>query len=376
LSSQKGIYIHIPFCKSHCPYCDFAVYVDHRGELFERYVRSLCCEIKKRSRGEEISSVFFGGGTPSLLPIKMLSEILDVLRENFAFEKEIEISLEANPGALDLHKLKALRGMGVNRLSIGAQSFLADSLRRLGRIHSPEQIIDSVNWSREAGFENVSLDLIYGLSGQELSDWQQTLSLSLELKPTHLSCYSLTIEEGTPFARLYRDPGSLPAEESYVEMYRYACQELTKAGYRHYEVSNFAKEKYLCQHNLIYWLGGEFYGFGVSAHEFLNEQRRAHTRHLQHYIDHPCKLHDLETNLAVEEMMLCLRTDVGLDLSHYQKKHDIDLLASSLPLIKRLQEAGLVMLHDRILCLTEEGFFVSNELIAQLMHSCYSEKLE
>ncbi|MDP2960909.1 MAG: radical SAM family heme chaperone HemW, partial [candidate division Zixibacteria bacterium] len=266
-----GIYIHIPFCLSKCPYCDFNSIV-YNSELAEEYVKSLIKEIQLFSQnvnGKVVAeTIYFGGGTPSILKSSQLGDILEKLFTSFGIQADSEMSLEANPGTLTRIKTKELKGLGFNRVSLGAQSFIDEELKTLGRVHTSKQAVKSYKILRDF-FENLNLDLIFGIPGQKLKTWRKSLNMALKLLPEHLSTYSLTLEEGTPFYLLWKDKKlSLPEEDSVRKMYLEAIGLLKSQGYRHYELSNFALKGFECRHNLRYWDGTEYIGFGAGAHSY------------------------------------------------------------------------------------------------------------
>lgn len=264
-----GLYLHTPFCSSKCPYCDFFSIVPTAREEIDAYPRLLVQELRQSAKEWEgpLTSIFFGGGTPSLLPVPGIKEILDTARATFGFADPIEISLEANPGTVSPSYLTALRHAGVNRLSLGIQALADADLARLGRIHSRQESLDAIAAARLAGFDNLSLDLIYSRPEQNLDQLRDEIAELVQLQPQHLSCYGLTVEEGTPFAQR-EESGTLtlPAEDAAAAAYLCVDAELTKAGFRHYEISNFARPGYECRHNLGYWRRQPYLGLGAGAH--------------------------------------------------------------------------------------------------------------
>ena len=265
-------YIHIPFCVRKCAYCDFLSFPAETGEQ-RRYVDALRGEIRSRRAAVSVDTVFIGGGTPSVLPAEWITEILEELRGSFAVSRDAEISIEVNPGTADVEKLRIYREAGINRISFGCQSFHDEELRLLGRIHSESDISESVKAAREAGFTNINLDLMSGIPGQTLRSWEETLLQAVASDPEHISAYSLIIEKGTPFHEWYGREGpifpSLPDEETERLMYERTAEILREAGYRQYEISNYAKEGYACRHNVGYWTGVPYMGFGLGASGFL-----------------------------------------------------------------------------------------------------------
>ncbi|EKQ69862.1 putative oxygen-independent coproporphyrinogen III oxidase [Leptolyngbyaceae cyanobacterium JSC-12] len=299
--SVRSAYIHIPFCRRHCYYCDFPVSIvgdkpptgnnqrinGSNSGTIAHYVQVLCQEIRQSSTcGQSLVTVFFGGGTPSLLSVEQLNQILAILDHQFGIAAEAEISMEIDPATFDLEQVKGYKAAGVNRVSLGVQAFQPELLKLAGRSHTVEDIYTAVALVRQAGFTNISLDLISGLPYQTLEQWEESLERAIALSPTHLSCYDLILEAGTPFSRQYQ-PGNrpLPSDEMAAEMYRMAQQRLTTSGFDHYEISNYAKPGYQCQHNRTYWENRPFYGFGMGATSYLNGERFARPRKTWEYYE-------------------------------------------------------------------------------------------
>ncbi len=287
-----SLYLHVPFCQAKCHYCDFNSYAGMLGHR-ERYVEALAQEIRLAGRRARLAdgtprrcrTIFFGGGTPSLLTAEQVDGLLREARSAFAVSDDAEITLEANPGALEYGRLDALRAVGVNRLSMGAQSFDADLLRWMGRIHSPAEIETAFAAARQAGFTSVNLDFIFALPNQSLATWADTLERALALGPEHLSLYSLIVEEGTPLFAWVRDGRVLPADDDIAaDMYEYAQQRLAAAGYGQYEISNWAKPGHECRHNLTYWRNLSYIGLGAGAHSSFAGHRFAEVRPIAGYI--------------------------------------------------------------------------------------------
>jgi putative oxygen-independent coproporphyrinogen III oxidase len=287
-----SLYLHVPFCQAKCHYCDFNSYAGMLGHR-ERYVEALAQEIRLAGRRARLAdgtsrrcrTIFFGGGTPSLLTAEQVDGLLREARSAFAVSDDAEITLEANPGALEYGRLDALRAVGVNRLSMGAQSFDADLLRWMGRIHSPAEIETAFAAAHQAGFTSVNLDFIFALPNQSLATWADTLERALALGPEHLSLYSLIVEEGTPLFAWVRDGRVLPADDDIAaDMYEYAQQRLAAAGYGQYEISNWAKPGHECRHNLTYWRNLSYIGLGAGAHSNFAGHRFAEVRPIAGYI--------------------------------------------------------------------------------------------
>ncbi len=286
-------YLHIPFCRRRCFYCDFPVSVvgDRRNgsnsNTIAHYVDVLCQEIQHSPNGTQpLETIFLGGGTPSLLSVPQLEQILKVLEQKFGISSTAEISMEIDPGTFDRAQVQGYLAAGVNRVSLGVQAFQTQLLQACGRSHTVTEIYTAIDLLRQVGFTNISLDLISGLPGQTLEDWNDSLEKAIALTPTHLSCYDLTVEPGTPFSRQYK-PGAtpLPSDDLTADMYRTAQRILTAAGYVHYEISNYAKPGYQCRHNRVYWENLPFYGFGMGATSYVGGDRFSRPRKTREYFE-------------------------------------------------------------------------------------------
>lgn len=387
----QSIYIHIPFCKSKCPYCDFASWAN-KGHLVEQYFDALISEIQtkceayrswrtgvpeSRRTGEfphlsifpsPVRSIFLGGGTPSLLSPEYYEKLFGVLKTYFNIDDDCEITLELNPGTARDDYLKGYKELGINRISIGAQSFNEKVLEKLGRKHSVMDTIEAINKVKSAGFENFSLDLIYAVPGMTKDIWSDTLNQTLELKPNHISAYTLIIEPETPFEKIYKDPKSLPNDDFTFELYIEACNLFRKNGYLHYEISNFAKPSYECKHNLTYWQNKEYFAFGVGSHRYLNGLRTCNVKSLEEYILAPNVeyITNFPLDYNFEKIMLSSRLKNGFDLGSLQKisskKHQ-----EMRSLLLELSKNGLLELFNRKIHLTDKGLFVNNEILLRLL---------
>lgn len=362
-----SLYIHIPFCKSKCAYCDFASFPG-REAMWEAYFAALCGEIRAaKGDAHRVETVFFGGGTPSLVPEPYIAGALAAAREAFPFAPGAEVSLEANPGTLTMEKLRAYREMGVNRLSIGVQSFDAGLLRDIGRVHTPGEAVEAVRMARAAGFANIGIDLMYGLPGQTMGAWEATLETALSLPITHISAYALIVEEGTPMAAR---EGELPGEEDVLAMQRRCTRALAAAGFDRYEISNYAKAGFACRHNRVYWRRGEYLGFGCAAHSFFGGERFRNASDLEGYLRGARGLERerVDGKAAREEIiMLATRTGEGLSLENWREDFGEDFCAGREKVLDALRRAGLLEIADDRVFLTEKGMEVHNAVVLALL---------
>ena len=368
-----AIYIHVPFCARKCAYCDFASFVA-REDDWAGYFDALNGEIDawaERLHDREARSVFFGGGTPSLVPAAHLAEVLRHLRKVVTLAPGCEITVEANPGTLNADKLRVYRRAGVNRLSIGAQSFDAALLRSLGRIHTPGQIGEAVRMARDAGFANINLDLMYALPGQTMERWAATLDAALELPLAHLSAYSLIVEEGTEMARrVARGEAAVPDDDAVNEMQRCAVRRLAAAGLMRYEISNFARPGFECRHNLTYWNGGEYLGLGSAAHSLMDDCRFSNPPELERYLAGERRLNLAQRSASdrkEEMLMLATRTVRGLDLNRWRAEFGEDLTRSRAAQVRKLENYGLIEITEGFLRLTPAGLELQDSVVLELM---------
>ena len=362
-----SLYIHIPFCKSKCAYCDFASWPGKEA-VWEAYFAALCGEIRAAGDGaHRVETVFFGGGTPSVVPEKHIAAALAAAREAFPFAPGAEVSLEANPGTLTMERLRAYREMGVNRLSIGVQSFDARLLRDIGRIHTPGEAVEAVRMAKAAGFANIGIDLMYGLPGQTMGAWEATLETALSLPITHISAYALIVEEGTPMAAR---EGELPGEEEVLAMQRRCTRALAAAGFDRYEISNYAKAGFACRHNRVYWRRGEYLGFGCAAHSFFGGERFRNASDLEGYLRgaRGVERERVDGKAAREEtVMLATRMGEGLSLENWREDFGEDFCAGREKVLDALRRAGLLEIADGRVFLTEKGMEVHNAVVLALL---------
>ena len=374
-----GLYIHIPFCKAKCAYCDFYS-LAHSEEKMDAYMAALLRhleEIAPRAAGMQVDTVYFGGGTPSYLGAARLCRILQTVLRRYDVARDAEITLEANPdSAGDWKELRKLRRAGFNRLSLGVQSTDDALLRRIGRVHTYEQVQQAVMAARKAKFTNLSLDLIYGLPGQTMEDWQRTLADAVALGPEHLSCYGLKLEEGTPLWQ-QRQTLTLPDDDAQADMYLYTVAALGEMGYEQYEISNFAKSGKESRHNLKYWRMEEYAGFGPGAHSDFGGVRYGYVRDIDSYIAGRLVLSESETDSTLardyEYVMLSLRTAAGIDRQTFEKRYRQRFQPMEV-LFEQYEKAGLASRTEGGWRLTPRGFLVSNSIIAALQEALAQQR--
>jgi oxygen-independent coproporphyrinogen-3 oxidase len=364
-----GLYVHIPFCPQVCPYCSFAVTAP-RPRLHQRYAQAVCAEIRRSShlaaRGP-LDTVYFGGGTPTLLTPELLGRILREIGDGLGIKADAELTVEANPELADIPRFAALRELGFNRLSLGVQSFGAPSLGRLGRRHTPAQAEAACLAARQAGFENLSLDLIFAIPGAPAEEWARSLERAIALGPEHISTYALTVEEGTPFAKQERHGRLFPVpEEEQAQAYEWGALRLEEAGFEHYEVSNFARPGFRSHHNWGYWHGGQYLGVGLAAHSLMGGRRSWNQRRLQDYLEAveawrspEAGAEELDAASARDEALwLGLRTSEGIALHPALEGR---------ARFRALVEAGYLELRGERVGLTRRGFVLADALGVELM---------
>ncbi|MDP3049519.1 MAG: radical SAM family heme chaperone HemW [Thermodesulfovibrionales bacterium] len=386
---SNGVYIHIPFCIKKCLYCDF-LSVPYNDLLARAYTDALCKElILKKDIAGQLKTVYIGGGTPSILSEECFRQLFKCLKENFKFSDSPEITVEANPGTVDKSKIDTMLSLGVNRLSIGVQSFNDNELKTLGRIHTSDEALKAIETIKNSGINNFSIDLIYGIQGQTLDSWKKTLSKAVELSPAHISSYELTLEEGTPLYKMIKseetNPSSppfakggmggflanikMPAEELILDMYNYAIEHLTSKGYEHYEISNFALHGFRCLHNLNYWSRGEYIGAGAGAHSFIRGFRLKNTDDIRRYIKDlnkgiipEAESVEIKCGEAIKEFIfLNLRKTEGISLAKAEAL-GLDMPGVCMGLI----EDGYLEIKGDYLRLSRQGLVISNSVIVRL----------
>ena len=376
-----GLYIHIPFCVQKCKYCDF-LSAPADDATKKRYADALCKEItgyKELTKDYELATIYFGGGTPSVLDVSLTEQILTTVRNCFDVNQAAEVTLEVNPGTASLEKLKHYKELGINRLSIGVQSAKEKELTLLGRIHTFEDAKQTVLWAREAGFTNISLDLMSALPNQSLEDYKENVEAVLALNPEHISSYSLIVEEGTPFYGQYAEGApkepELPDEETDRAMYAYTKERLVQAGYHRYEISNYAKPGFESRHNSSYWIGTEYLGVGLGASSLFTNARYHNETDLLSYMEEAEAGQDVRREIErlvpeeqMEEfMILGLRMMRGVSRAEFQKRFGTPIETVYGNALKKLERQGLLALGGDSISLTDTGIDVSNQVFVEFV---------
>ena len=378
---ELELYIHIPFCVKKCAYCDF-LSGPASNQQIEEYVQALIEEIryyKEFAKNYEVSTVFWGGGTPSLLTGEQMKVLMEALGQTFFIRQNAEITMEANPGTVTVEKLLACQKAGINRISFGLQSVNNEELKMLGRIHTYEEFLESYEAARKAGFQNINVDLISAIPKQTVSSWEQTLQTIISLQPEHISAYSLIVEEGTTFAKLYGEGCELehllPSEEEERRMYERTEELLQEAGYHRYEISNYAKEGDECQHNLGYWERKEYLGLGLGASSLIEETRFHNTDEMEEYLrdaNNPILLRREQEKLDRQEQMeefvfLGLRKIRGIQEEKFAEMFGEDIWDCYGKNLERVIKEGLLEREEGVLRLTRKGIDVSNYVFYEIL---------
>ena len=371
-----GLYIHIPFCVKKCHYCDFYS-VCHTDKQEREYISALCNHMKNEAhlyKDYEIDTIFLGGGTPSVLSGDSILKIADTVKSCFNLHSSPEFTIEANPGTLSEEKLLAYKCAGINRLSIGLQSASDKELCTLGRIHSLDEFAEGYSLARKCGFDNISVDVMYGLPDQAIDNFAKTLDHVCDFSPEHISAYCLKIEENTRFGKV-KDTLSLPSDEEEYLMYMLLCQKLKERGYEQYEISNFAKQGYYSRHNMKYWQSHEYVGFGPAAHSYFNGLRYSYSRDIDKYIACPIKEYDTENSeesvAKIDQMdefvMLKLRLSEGVSEKEFYEKFK-STFTEEYPLVERFINSGHMVYENGRYHMNSRGFFVSNYILTEILH--------
>ncbi len=356
-------YIHIPFCIRKCHYCSFVSGFDITGK--KEYLNALNIEIKTRYKNEQLKTIYFGGGTPSLVEPNELEKILNC----FNFDSNPEITIEVNPETVTKEKMQQLKQIGFNRISLGVQTFDNDLLKLIGRNHSEEKIYNSINIIKEAGFKNISIDLIYGLPNQTIESFNIDINKAIDLDIQHISSYGLKIEEDSFFGK--NNPKNLPDDEMQAQMFIELCKILKTNNFEHYEISNFAKKGYESKHNCVYWQNKNYYGFGLNASGYEENIRYRNCQNFEKYIINPLQKEEEET-LTIQETMeneifLALRLKDGINIQNLNKKYKINFEENYKSVIKKYSSENLLKIENNHCKLTEKGILLSNEIMSEFI---------
>lgn len=363
-----GLYIHIPFCRKKCNYCDFFSITPDNKEALNEYINTLCNNLKlwkEQLQEYIIDTIYFGGGTPSLLSTSDIIYLIQCIYTNFNVSDNPEITLEGNPNSLTDLELDVLKKSGINRISMGLQSINDEELKLLGRLHTSQDAKLAIDRIKKAGIDNFSLDVMLGIPLQNTSSLRKTLDFCINSGAKHISTYMLKIEENTPF---YYNKDNLQFSDSdtMADLYEFTCHTLLEKGFRHYEISNFCKEKLESRHNMKYWKLDDYLGIGPSAHSMINNKRFYYLRDFESFKSN-CYQFESEGNTPEEYIMLSLRTDLGMSFDEYKKKYSSDINTSFIKKCETYNKAGLLNLNDNGIVLTEKGFLVSNTIINELI---------
>ncbi|MBI4854023.1 MAG: radical SAM family heme chaperone HemW [Acidobacteria bacterium] len=377
MSALAGLYLHIPFCHSKCTYCSF-ITGSYEDLLVQRYLTALLKEIASTSKllpplAQKIDTIYLGGGTPSIITPEWIESLLNACYKHFLVDSSSEITIEINPADINLERLKYYKNLGINRVSVGVQSFIDEQLKEIGRDHSSKEAILAIENLRKVGFDNISLDLIAGLPNQTLKEWKYNLSKALELSPEHLSIYLLEVKEKTTlYAQIRSGKLKKPDDDLAAEMYETLLENLTNNNYQHYEISNFAKSSgnFHSKHNKKYWLDIPYYGLGVSAHSYYNQVRYSNVKSTHTYIE---KIENFgqaieekvfldDSEQVREAIMLRLRLIEGINLEEFKATYNFDILATYKEAFSELLENNLIEVTNGYLRLTQRGILFSNEV--------------
>jgi len=371
---EISLYIHIPFCIKRCSYCDFITFTNNPARQIDKYVEKICQELAHYQKENlKLKTIFFGGGTPSVLKIEALEKIFATINKNFAFSAEPEITIEINPVNLSRSNLKKYKNLGINRLSMGVQTFNEKLLAEINRDHQVKDIYQTYQAAREAGFKNFNLDLIFGLPGQTAEDWEVTIEKALNLKPEHISIYGLDLHDNTPlYEEVERKEKELPPEKESIKMFEIARKELRKNNFRHYEISNWSQPGKEAKHNLTYWRNEEYLGIGVSAASYYQKKRFTNTSDLLVYL----KKEDFENDQLVQKQKEELEETVflnlrllkeGLDTAVFKKRFSLDFAEYYQEELSELFQQGLLQKKGTKLRLTTKALLLSNEVFAKFL---------
>ncbi len=364
---MTGIYIHIPFCKRKCPYCDFYSFKADESKKDSYLKAVLCCLEKWKGKiSDEIDTVYFGGGTPSVFGSDRISKILDFIKNNFNLTSDAEITVECNPSSVSAEFFGGITESGVNRISMGMQSAVEKERLTLGRLSDSSQVKDAVAMARKSGIENISVDIMLGVPYQTMESLDESIDFLLSLKISHISAYMLKVEEGTPFDKM-ADSLPLADDDTVAEMYLHTSERLSSAGYKHYEISNFSKDGKESRHNNRYWKGEDYIGIGPSAHSLFGGKRFFYERDFDKFVSGAEPVYDGDGSDRDEYIMLRLRLSEGLNFSEYEKKFSEKISQNKIEKMKEFEKAGLVLVDGEGMRLTPEGFLLSNMIIGEMI---------
>ena len=364
---MTGIYIHIPFCKRKCPYCDFYSFKANESKK-DSYLQAvlLCLGKWKEKISDQIDTVYFGGGTPSVFGSERISQVLSCIKSNYDLTDDAEITVECNPSSVSDEFFSEIKAAGVNRISMGMQSAVDKERLTLGRLSDAQQVKNTVAMAKSAGIDNISLDIMLGVPSQTMKSLDESIDFLLSLDIPHISAYMLKVEEGTPFGEM-GDSLILPDEDTVSEMYIHTSKRLTAAGYNHYEISNFARDNMHSRHNTRYWKGDDYIGIGPSAHSFFAGERFYYDRDFDSFISGAEPVSDGFGGDEDEYVMLRLRLSEGIIFEEYERKFGVKIKEDKIESLKKYEKAGLVILDDKGIRLTTEGFLLSNMIIGEII---------
>jgi len=375
-TGDRGLYIHIPFCLKKCSYCDFYSLPLASSSILNRYIDALTKELETKAASlsdTRIRTVYAGGGTPSILPEGALKGLMGAVRQYLELDDAAEISLEANPATLNSDKLRSIREAGFNRISLGVQSFQDDDLLILGRSHNAGDAMNTIKLIQDSGISNYNLDLIYGIPGQTISKWEESLGIALEAKPAHLSIYLLQLDESTPLsADIRRGCFEMSGDEIEAQMYEKGMDLIKAGGFRQYEISNFSRPGYECQHNLLYWKAREYIGVGAGAVSFTDNRRYINKKNLMQYLQRleegrepPVELLESmdQLELAADAIILGLRLCDGIDLEQFDLRYGIKILDYYKDIIEECMDRGLLEICQGRIGLSSKAYFISNQVL-------------
>jgi len=369
IDKPKSLYIHIPFCKSKCHYCNFISF-SGKDEIIEPYFTALKEETKfYLDYGQNLETIYIGGGTPSVVDFSFYQDLFNLLSGLTNISPNAEITMEINPGTVTSDYLENIRSLGINRLSIGVQSFDDSILKFINRIHSAEEAVKTVKIAQEAGFENISIDLIYGLPDQTPENWEKTLNKALDLGINHISTYGLKIEDGTEFS--HNLPKNLPDDEIQSQIYLKTIEIFKNNGFNHYEISNFSKKGFESRHNICYWKNREYFGMGLSAHGYLDGIRYSNTENLKEYLQNPLKRafeNPVSESEKIEEgIFLGLRLTEGINTEEFKLNYGINIQQKYSKIIEKYINYGFMICENNNLKLTKQGILLSNSILSDFL---------